>query len=119
MIERIEEECGLLSMCDVVFNHTASNTAWLSEHPEAGYSLANSPHLRPAYAVDVAIREFSDRLDREFGDLAEVRNQGDVGEVLRLFFHHALEPLRLIDYFVLDIEGANSHANKLDNFYFL
>lgn len=30
------EEFGLLSLTDVVLNHTANNTPWLAEHPEAG-----------------------------------------------------------------------------------
>lgn len=31
-----KEEYGLMSLTDVVLNHTANNTAWLLEHPEAG-----------------------------------------------------------------------------------
>ena len=38
------EEYGLLSLTDVVLNHTANDTAWLREHPEAGWSLG--PSLR-------------------------------------------------------------------------
>lgn len=30
------EEYGLLSLTDVVLNHTANNSSWLIEHPEAG-----------------------------------------------------------------------------------
>lgn len=30
------EEYGLLSLIDIVLNHTANNTPWLLEHPEAG-----------------------------------------------------------------------------------
>jgi len=30
------EDYGLLSLTDVVLNHTANDTAWLREHPEAG-----------------------------------------------------------------------------------
>lgn len=42
----LEKQYGLLSMTDVVWNHTADNTPWLLEHPEAGYNLQNSPHLK-------------------------------------------------------------------------
>ena len=34
-----KEEYGLLSLTDVVLNHTANNSAWLLDHPEAGRSL--------------------------------------------------------------------------------
>jgi glycogen debranching enzyme len=30
------EEYGLLSLTDVVLNHTANDSSWLTEHPEAG-----------------------------------------------------------------------------------
>ena len=33
-----KEEYGLLSMTDIVLNHTASDSPWLIEHPEAGPS---------------------------------------------------------------------------------
>lgn len=35
-IERIRKQWGMLSMIDVVLNHTANNSEWLNEHPEAG-----------------------------------------------------------------------------------
>jgi glycogen debranching enzyme len=30
------EEYGLLGLTDVVLNHTANDSPWLTEHPEAG-----------------------------------------------------------------------------------
>lgn len=38
MLGRIKEEWGMLGMIDVVLNHTANNSKWLEEHPEAGQS---------------------------------------------------------------------------------
>jgi len=39
------DEFGLLSLTDVVMNHTANNSPWLLEHPEAGKpSSPASPH---------------------------------------------------------------------------
>jgi glycogen debranching enzyme len=35
-----KEEYGLLSLTDVVLNHTASDSKWLVQHPEAGMSQA-------------------------------------------------------------------------------
>lgn len=41
------DEYGLMSLTDVVLNHTANNTPWLLEHPEAGsYPFV---HLRIAF----------------------------------------------------------------------
>ncbi len=41
----------MLSMTDLVWNHTADNSPWLKDHPEAGYNLNNSPHLKAAFAL--------------------------------------------------------------------
>lgn len=38
MIKRCREEYGLLSLTDVVLNHTANNSPWLEDHPESGES---------------------------------------------------------------------------------
>ena len=35
-LKKFEQEYGILSLTDVVWNHTACNCEWLEEHPEAG-----------------------------------------------------------------------------------
>ena len=36
VLKLAKEQYGLLSSTDVVLNHTASDSAWLLDHPEAG-----------------------------------------------------------------------------------
>lgn len=36
MLSRIEDDYGALSLTDIVWNHTACNSTWLWDHPEAG-----------------------------------------------------------------------------------
>lgn len=36
LLSRIRKEYGILSLTDVVWNHTANNSLWLEDHPEAG-----------------------------------------------------------------------------------
>jgi glycogen debranching enzyme len=36
MLKKMENEYGVLSLTDVVWNHTAHSCRWLKEHPETG-----------------------------------------------------------------------------------
>ena len=51
-VQRLEKEGGMLSAMDIVLNHTAGNSHWLLEHPEAAYNVTNSPHLTAAAELD-------------------------------------------------------------------
>ena len=59
LVKSMHDDWGVLSIVDVVWNHTSFDTPWLMQHPEAGYNLVNSPHLRPAYALDATLAQFS------------------------------------------------------------
>ncbi len=42
----METEWGVLSLCDIVLNHTAKESKWIRAHPEATYNCNNCPHMR-------------------------------------------------------------------------
>ena len=84
-MKSIRDEWGMLSICDIVLNHTANETPWLDDFPEvkpsdciltnftmtllqATYNLSNSPHLRPAFIFDRVVK----RLARDIGEGAWV-----------------------------------------------
>lgn len=64
-VRRLESEFRLLSFGDIVLNHTADNSDWLADHPEATYTLENSPHLRLAHELDQAMLRFSSHIAKE------------------------------------------------------
>ena len=41
ILEVARNQYGLLGLTDVVLNHTASDSLWLADHPEAGKSLSH------------------------------------------------------------------------------
>ena len=68
IVDSMRSEWGVLSICDIVLNHTANETPWLREHPEASYNLFNCPHLRPAFIMDRVIKRWALRVMFGVGD---------------------------------------------------
>ncbi|KAI6010692.1 glycoside hydrolase family 13 protein [Pisolithus orientalis] len=101
-----KEEYGLLNLTDVVLNHTANDSPWLAEHPEAGYSPSNTPHLTPALELDTAILEFSSSLSEN--DLpTHVSCQKDIDTLLNALSGY-VETKQLWQYYVLNVEAEKA-----------
>ena len=109
IIKDMHQNWGLLAMVDVVWNHTSFDTPWLLKHPEAGYNLVNSPHLRPAYALDVALynfsREIADGKWTHVGISPEITQEGDVYNITTQLLNNVLERERLWEYFCVDVDA--------------
>ncbi|XP_026190855.1 glycogen debranching enzyme [Cyclospora cayetanensis] len=102
-VTMLEKELGILSATDLVLNHTANNSEWLVDHPEAGfsawkhecdacafrrYNLENSPHLHAAFELDCALQSFSASLARgelrsQFGCSGIIDTEEDLRRALR------------------------------------
>jgi len=97
-------------MTDVVLNHTANNTPWLVEHPEAGYNLENSPHLRPAFDVDEALLTFSDDIyNGVYSDIPKGNfTDDDVTHLLQVFRTKVWQTYRMWEYYVVDVTATVS-----------
>ncbi|KAI9136440.1 glucanotransferase domain of glycogen debranching enzyme-domain-containing protein [Paraphysoderma sedebokerense] len=105
------EKTGILSMTDVVWNHTACNCEWLQEHPEAGYNLINSPHLRPAYELDEGLLEFSKSL-KSRGLPTILKSEKDLNSILATLQSKILPQLKLWEYFVVNVLDAKESMKK-------
>lgn len=107
-VQELETSCGLLSTCDIVLNHTASNTSWLGEHPECGYTVDNTPHLAAALELDLALQQFSARIARnEFERVSRiVQDEQSLKSLLHLLQTHVLEPFHLHEWFEIPIDAV-------------
>ncbi|KAJ7623337.1 glycoside hydrolase family 13 protein [Roridomyces roridus] len=106
LLQAAKDDYGLLSLTDVVLNHTADDSSWLVQHPEAGFSPANSPHLTPAFELDSALIQLS-------GELAErklptsITNDQDL-DSLASAVEGLVKDLNLWQYYVLDAALASN-----------
>ena len=108
LVESVRHEWGILSITDVVWNHTSNDTPWLRDHPEAAYNLVNSPHLRPAFALDQKLHEFA----VEIGDgkwEAEgvpplVRTDDELRAIVSLLHRKIVPETRLWEYYAVDYD---------------
>ncbi|KAF5336183.1 hypothetical protein D9611_006214 [Ephemerocybe angulata] len=101
VLKLAKEEYGLLSLTDVVLNHTANDSPWLVEHPEAGFSPANTPHLTPALELDTAILDFSASLESK--DLPTLLESEDDLTIVMDAFEKTVRELNLWQYYIIDV----------------
>lgn len=108
LVKSLQNDWRILSLVDVVWNHTAFDTPWLMQHPEVGYNMVNSPHLRPAYALDVALNKFSCEVAegewQQHGVRPEIENEGDLNNINARLLDTVLPQARLWEYFSVNVE---------------
>lgn len=105
-IDHLKNEYGLLGIIDIVLNHTAGNSEWLLEHPEAAYNTKDCPHLNSAYILDRAVADFSNdfmlrRNVPECPFAPYINNERDLQNVLKELYPR-LEKLKLQEYFLIN-----------------
>ncbi|KAK2953703.1 putative Glycogen debranching enzyme [Blattamonas nauphoetae] len=130
VLNRLESEYGVLSLVDLILNHTALDTPWVVDHPEATYNLNNSPHLRMAYEVDRALITMSlciaSQNHTDFPPIyppslattkkpdpivhaklppVHFKSRADI-EILRTYMKEEIVHYRLWEYRVIDVEDS-------------
>lgn len=118
MVQKLYNDYNILSLTDVVFNHTANNSAWLREHPESGYNHETAPHLTAAIELDEYLLNFS-KVMKQQGYPTDLKTTEDLLKIMDGLKIHVLGSLKLWEYYVVDIKTALSDIKRGWNNYTL
>ncbi|KAA3676438.1 glycogen debranching enzyme [Paragonimus westermani] len=106
-LQHLENDWSILSMADLVFNHTSNDSPWLHEHPECAYNVVNSPHLVPAYLLDFIVWRLT--VETAAGNLADVGiparlcNPSSEIPAMRSWLNAQIQKAHLDEFFLADI----------------
>ena len=103
MVDSLERNHSLLSLTDIVLNHTAHNTAWLQDHPEAGYNLTTAPWLESAYLLDEKLLELGNQL-QEKGLPVELKDADDLMKIMDAIKTDVIAGINLWEYYTIDVD---------------
>lgn len=109
MVDIMEKEYGLLGLTDVVWNHTANNSKWLEEHPEAGYNVQTAPWLEAALELDTRLLEFGEKLE-EMGLPVEFKSEDDLIKVMNTVKSKVINEMKLWEYYAVDVARDSTAA---------
>ncbi|OAA61771.1 glycogen debranching enzyme [Niveomyces insectorum RCEF 264] len=109
MVTSLEKNHSLLSLTDIVLNHTANNSAWLLDHPEAGYNLKTAPHLESAYLLDSKLLDLGNRL-ADLGLPTELTGNDDLYKIMDAIKTECIVGIRLWEYYALNVDSDVKNA---------
>lgn len=104
-ISSLRNEKHLLSITDIVFNHTANNSEWLIDHPEAGYNKVTAPHLTSAIELDTKLLEFSSNL-KKLNYPTNLNNVTDLLKIMEGIKINVIQELKLWEFYVIDLKES-------------
>uniref|UniRef100_A0A7N6FCD8 Glycogen debranching enzyme n=1 Tax=Anabas testudineus TaxID=64144 RepID=A0A7N6FCD8_ANATE len=110
LVEKLRKEWNMLCITDVVYNHTAANSVWIREHPECGYNLVNSPHLRPAWVLDRALWHLTTRVAegryKAKGLPADITNDSHLNAIRTVLRQDLFPEIKLWEFYQVKVESA-------------
>ncbi|XP_036410213.1 glycogen debranching enzyme isoform X2 [Megalops cyprinoides] len=117
LVELVRTEWNMVCITDVVYNHTAANSRWLRQHPECGYNLVNSPHLKPAWVLDRAVWHLScDIADGKYEDRnlpALIQNDGHLNTIRSILAEDVFARIKLWEFFQVSVNRTVEQFRKL------
>lgn len=108
LVKTLKDKYGIAVISDIVLNHTANNSPWLKDHPEAGYSVATSPHLEPVLALEDALLQYSEDLGKQN---VTIGSAGDIESVV-VGINKLLESIKFWEFYVLNIDALVEEAQN-------
>lgn len=110
LVEKLNTEWDMLCITDVVYNHTAANSVWIREHPECGYNLVNSPHLRPAWVLDRALWHLTTRVAegryKAKGLPADITTESHLNAVRSVMWQDVFPQIKLWEFYQVKVDSA-------------
>jgi glycogen debranching enzyme len=103
MVDSLEQNHSLLSLTDIVLNHTANNTPWLQDHPEAGYNLTTAPWLESAYVLDDKLLELSRSLEA-LKLPVDPKDTDDLIKIMEAIKTHVIADIQLWEYYAINVD---------------
>ncbi|XP_065200578.1 glycogen debranching enzyme isoform X2 [Planococcus citri] len=109
LTEKLRKEWKMLSICDIVLNHTANESLWLKEHPEATYNMINCPYLKPAYLLDMTLFNFSMEVSKglwELNGIPEiVCNEEHLNAIRYALLENVLPKVKIEELYIVDVDS--------------
>ncbi|XP_028289153.1 glycogen debranching enzyme-like [Parambassis ranga] len=117
LVETLRTDWSMVCITDVVYNHTAVDSEWIRLHPECGYNLVNSPHLKPAWLLDRALWHLScDVADGKYADQgvpAHIQEEHHINALRGLLWQQVFSRLRLWEFLQVSVDEAVEQFRQL------
>ncbi|KAG0714453.1 Glycogen debranching enzyme [Chionoecetes opilio] len=108
LVRKMKQEWKVLSLTDIVLNHTANETPWLQEHPESTYNCNNCTYLRPAYLLDRALYHMTlEVMDGKWTDRGipvEITEEKHIEAIKNALHNYFLPQVKLHDFYIVDLD---------------
>lgn len=92
---------------DIVLNHCNNKSEWLANHPNAAYTLENSPYLNAAYVLDQAIMQFShDYAECKISSCVRapfIENEEDLKKMIEVMKFEVIDKLYMHEFFHINV----------------
>ncbi|KAE8610805.1 hypothetical protein XENTR_v10012247 [Xenopus tropicalis] len=108
----------------------AANSKWIQQHPECGYNLVNSPHLKPAWLLDRALWHLTcDAAEGKYaakGLPALIKTDQQLNSIRGIVWEEIYPRIKLWEFYQVEVDkavkqfralltsGAQKKGNKSD-----